>query len=154
MTTLSTPRTRTRARVLATGADIDAAIARARNEDDWNNRVVKASYRLSGDQVVLLLSTGVEVAIPRAMLQGLEHAKPQQLRHIEIQGPGTGLHWPALGIDHYVPTLLSGVFGTRKWMAELGRRGGKARSLAKAAASRRNGRRGGRPRKHSARRPL
>lgn len=146
MTTLKTGRGRKHVRVVATDAHIDAAIARARNQDERSRRVVKALYRLRGDHVVLVLSTGVEVAIPRATLQGLEHAKPQQLRRIEIEGPGTGLHWPALGIDHYVPTLLGGVFGTRQWMAELGKKGGKARSPAKAAASRRNGRRGGRPR--------
>jgi len=47
-----------------------------------------------------------------------------------------------------VPGLLQGTFGTRRWMAgELGAAGGKARSTAKVAAARENGRKGGRPRK-------
>jgi Protein of unknown function (DUF2442) len=152
LTKLRTAPEGTRARVLATDTQIDQAIARARREEEGNIRVINATYRVRGDHVVLGLSTGVEVAIPRVLLQGLEGAKPQELRQIEIEGPGTGLHWPALEIDHYVPALLGGVFGTRQWMSELGKKGGRARSSVKAAASRRNGRRGGRPRKRAAKR--
>jgi hypothetical protein len=151
MTKVRSPTSRKRARVLTSDAQIDEAIARAKIRDEHRVAVVDATYRRRGDLVVMRLSNGMEVSIPRVLLQGLEEAKPEQLRRIEIEGPGTGLHWPALGIDHYVPGLLSGVFGTRRWMAELGRRGGAARSPAKAAAARRNGRRGGRPRKRSAR---
>jgi hypothetical protein len=50
--------------------------------------------------------------------------------------------------DIYVPALLRGVFGSKHWMAaHLGANGGKVRSGAKAAASRENGRKGGRQRK-------
>lgn len=150
MTKLRTAHVRTSAKVLANDAQIEKAIAQARSQEERGIRVIKAKYRARGDHVVLLLSTGIEVAIPRALIQGLEGRKPEELGQIEIEGPGSGLHWPALGIDHYVPALLGGVFGTRRWMAEVGKKGGSARSSAKAAASRRNGRRGGRPRKPSA----
>jgi hypothetical protein len=61
---------------------------------------------------------------------------------------GLGLHWPRLDADLYVPALLHGVFGSKNWMArQLGAEGGRARTLAKAAASRENGRKGGRPKK-------
>ena len=43
---------------------------------------------------------------------------------------------------------LEGFFGTKRWMAaRLGELGGKAKSAAKARASRANGRMGGRPKK-------
>jgi hypothetical protein len=29
----------------------------------------------------------------------------------------------ALDVDHYVPSLIEGVFGNRRWMSELGKRG-------------------------------
>jgi hypothetical protein len=46
-----------------------------------------------------------------------------------------------------VSQLVMGLFGSKAWMTELGRQGGKLKSVAKAQASRDNGKRGGRPRK-------
>jgi hypothetical protein len=61
------------------------------------------------------------------------------------------LHFPKLDADLYLPALLEGLLGSKRWMAaRLGKHGGQARSAAKAAASRENGKRGGRPRKHAA----
>ena len=57
------------------------------------------------------LATGVELVIPRTLLQGLEHATPAQLANVEIDGAQAGLHWPQLDVDHYVPGLIEGVFG-------------------------------------------
>lgn len=48
----------------------------------------------------------------------------------------------ALDVDFTVPGLMAGIFGTRVAMA---RRAGQATSPAKAAAARKNGRKGGRP---------
>jgi hypothetical protein len=70
------------------------------------------------------------------------------LSAIEISPSGLGLHFPALDADLYVPALLEGFLGSRHWMAEqLGKSGGQARSHAKTAAARANGRLGGRPKK-------
>ncbi len=108
---------------------------------------MRANYQASGDRVVVYLSDGVIVSIPREYLQGLQGATRSQLSEIEVIGRGTGLHWPQLDADHYVPGLLNQVFGTKRWMSELGRRGGSSRSEAKSRASRLNGTKGGRPRK-------
>jgi len=73
---------------------------------------------------------------------------PEYLTKIEISPAGFGLHWPQLDTDLYVPALLQGVFGSKSWMArQLGAEGGRSRTVAKIAASRENGRKGGRPRK-------
>jgi hypothetical protein len=64
---------------------------------------------------------------------------------IEISPNGMGLHWPQLDADLYVPALIEGAFGSRRWMQHIGELGGSARSAAKAKASRENGTRGGRP---------
>jgi hypothetical protein len=73
------------------------------------------------------------------------------LADVEIAGAGHALHWPQLDADFTVPGLLMGVFGTRAWMAsEFARRAGQAKSPAKAAAARANGRKGGRPRRKAA----
>ena len=143
-----------KATVATTGQQIDTALAQARKFAASERRVLRAEYERKPDLLTLHLDDGVRVSIPRLSLQGLGDAKPAQLSKIEILGRGTGLHWPLLDVDHYVPGLLNHVFGTRRWMAELprhdwmaelGRRGGSVTSTAKAAAARANGRKGGRP---------
>jgi hypothetical protein len=58
---------------------------------------------------------------------------------------GLGLHWSQLDADLYVPALIEGTFGSRRWMQHIGELGASARSAAKAKASRENGTRGDRP---------
>ena len=79
---------------------------------------------------------------------GKKTATWEQLREIKIDPPGFGLYFPALDADLNIPALLEGFFGSKRWMAaRLGELGGKAKSAAKAKASRANGRMGGRPKK-------
>jgi len=114
---------------------------------------VAARYDRQRGRVVIELSTGYEVAFPPRRAQGLERAKPSDLAVIEISPSGFGLHFPKLDADLWLPALLEGVFGSRRWMAaRLGASGGKARTKAKARAARANGKRGGRPRKARPRR--
>jgi hypothetical protein len=113
-----------------------------------NGHAIAARYEQRRSRIVVRLNTGVEVAFPTDRAEGLAGAAPDDLAHIEISPTGLGLHWPALDVDLYLPALLAGVFGSKQWMAaQLGAAGGKARSSAKAASSRDNGRKGGRPRK-------
>ena len=94
------------------------------------------------------LNTGVQFAFPVKLAEGLAEAAPESWSEIEITPAGLGLHWPRLDVDLYVPALLQGVFGSRRWIAQqLGAQGGRASPEAKAAAARTNGRKGGRPRK-------
>jgi Protein of unknown function (DUF2442) len=114
---------------------------------------VTARYDRARDRVVIELSTGYEVAFPPRRAQGLERAQPADLDVIEISPSGFGLHFPKLDADLWLPSLLEGVFGSRRWMAaRLGARGGRVKSKAKARAARVNGKRGGRPRKTKPRR--
>jgi hypothetical protein len=109
------------------------------------------SARYDGEQgrIVVGLNTGVDITFPVELAQGLSGASPADLVEIEISPAGTGLHWPRLDADLYIPALLQGVFGSKNWMAQqLGAAGGAARSDAKKAAARTNGAKGGRPRKH------
>lgn len=137
---------KTKARADVTDAEIDDAIARGKAFEKYAPRAVSAVYRGKDDTIAVTLSTGVELAIPRKLLQGLKNADPYDVEQIEILGPGSTLHWESLDIDHGLASLLKGVFGNRRWMSEIGKRGGSAQSPAKRAAARRNGRKGGRPR--------
>jgi hypothetical protein len=127
--------------------EFDRANAQAAQQLATTPIVVTARYDPATDRVVMHLSNGLEVSFPAHKVEGLETATPADLEQIEINPPGFGLHFPTLDADVYVPALLQGVFGSERWMAaHLGARGGKARTAAKATASRKNGKLGGRPR--------
>ena len=112
---------------------------------------VAARYDRRVSRVMVTLSNGLELAFPPHLAEGLADAKPADLAIIEITPAGLGLHWPKLDADLYLPALLQGVFGSPRWMAGLlGRSFGLARTMAKGAAARVNGRKGGRPRKIAA----
>jgi hypothetical protein len=140
-----------RHRISMSDAEIDRAIGRAKTLRG-EPLVTAVEYRTGPglDLLILKLNDGHRHVIPREDLQGLESATQEQIARVEILGSGTGLHWPDLDIDFYVPGLLRGVYGNRKWMAEIGRSGGSMRSAAKKRASRANGAKGGRPRRREA----
>jgi hypothetical protein len=75
-------------------------------------RAVKAYYDASDDKVVIRLASGVDVAIPRTHLQGFENATRTQTAEIQLEGAGSGLHWPSLDVDHYIPGLLAGSYSS------------------------------------------
>jgi len=103
-------------------------------------------YDRRRDRVVIGLSSGIEVAFRPRDAQGLERAKPHQLDKIEISPSGLGVHFPKLDADIYLPALLEGFLGSKRWIAaQIGKIGGSVSSKAKAEAARRNGKLGGRP---------
>lgn len=111
-----------------------------------------AYYDRKSKNIVVKLSTGIGVFFSPQDAQGLGDGTAAQLSEIEISPSGYGLHFPKLDADLYVPTLLEGVLGSRKWMAaRLGAEGGKARTAPKTAAARANGALRGRPRKAATR---
>ncbi len=111
-------------------------------------RVAHACYDRRRRRILIHFSTGLDVSFSPRVAQALEDATPAQLAKIEISPSGFGIHFPKIDADIYLPGLLMGFLGSRNWMAaRLGALGGKSRSMAKVAAAKRNGRRGGRPRK-------
>lgn len=133
---------------MASHDEFDEANTRGTARRDAAPWAVSARYDRRLARVVVRLSTGLDVAFAPDQAQGLEKARPGDLTAIEISPSGLGLHFPKLDADLYLPALLEGLLGSRQWMAaRLGQRGGKARSASKAAASRANGKLGGRPRK-------
>lgn len=116
-----------------------------------NGFALSARYDSEADRIVIELSTGVQVAFPPRLAEGLADAVPADLAVIEISPSGLGLHWPALDADLYLPALLEGILGSKDWMAaQLGAAGGRTESAMKTATARENGRKGGRPPKAAA----
>lgn len=125
----------------------EEATERAKETDLIEPRAADASYDHNNNRIVINLKSGVTFSFPPDLLQGLREASRSDLAAVEVSSHGTSIHWKKLDADFSIPGLVAGVFGTRAWMADLGRRGGRATSAAKSAAARANGQKGGRPRK-------
>lgn len=109
---------------------------------------VEVRYDRRVARIVIELASGLELAFSPKHVQGLEHAHPAELADAEITPSGLGIHFPHLDADLYLPALLEGFLGSKRWMAsEIGKMGGKISTEAKAKAARENGKLGGRPRK-------
>jgi general stress protein YciG len=113
--------------------------------EDVEPRAVEVAYRDDLGMIWIRLYNGCVFAFPPNLIQGLEEASEDVLGQVELWGDGCGLRWDTLDIDLSVPGLLMGSFGTRAWMQEIGRKGGRSTSSAKAEAARKNGLKGGRP---------
>jgi len=113
--------------------------------------VVAARYDSKIGRVVLNLSSGLDISFAPQSAEGLERVSSTDLKEIEISPSGLGIRFPKLDVDLYVPALLEGSLGSRKWMAaRLGAVGGSSTSTAKRRASRANGKLGGRPKRSAA----
>jgi hypothetical protein len=129
--------------------DFTVAIARG-EQARQSGYAVTAEYDRRQSRLVVGLNNGVIITVPVRLLEGLSDAEADDLAEIEITPVGLGLHWPRLDADVYLPALMQGIFGSKRWMAtQLGAEGGRVSTPAKAAAARENGRKGGRPRKQA-----
>ena len=131
-------------------AQIPAARKQARIERGTAPVAVAAHFDRQTHRIEVELSNGCRFSFPAALGQGLRGASGKDLAQVEVAPGGIGLHWESLDADLLISSLLQGIFGTQRWMREIGRVGGQARSAAKSRAARENGKRGGRPRKASA----
>lgn len=127
-------------------SNFERASRAGRQASKMEPRAARAWYRAKDDALLIEMTNGAAITIPVKLIPGLKRAAPGDVRSVEVLGRGGGLHWESLDLDLSVPALISSVFAGPEWMTELGRIGGTRSSAAKAAAARRNGRKGGRPR--------
>jgi hypothetical protein len=133
---------------MITDTDVHTAEIRMQATLDTAPRAIAARYDRRVSRIVISLRSGLELAFPPHIVEGLSEAKSADLMDVEISPTGLGLHFPRIDVDIYIPSLLNGVFGSSNWMASgLGKLGGSSRSESKTSASRSNRKLGGRPRK-------
>jgi hypothetical protein len=125
----------------------DAARAQGKARAEDPSAVVDARYDRASDAVRLLFRGGGSMTIPRRFIPNLEGRPASAMESVSVSPAGDALVWTSIDADVYVPGLVERAFGHRLFAAAAGRRGGRRRSKAKAAAARRNGTKGGRPRK-------
>jgi hypothetical protein len=131
-------------RVVTTDAEIEAALENAKAHD--SDPIAQTVEHIPALNLLIVgLSNRRRLVLPIEDLQGLGSATHEQIKNYELLGRGTGISFPDLDVDLYVPALIEGVYGNRRWMAQLGRKGGSAKTEAKRRAARANGAKGGRP---------
>jgi hypothetical protein len=130
--------------VITTDAEIDAALERSKLHDS-DPRALAVEHIPALKLLIVGLSNQRRLVLPIEDMQGLGNATHKQIQNYELLGHGTGISFPDLDVDLYVPALIEGVYGNRRWMAQLGRMGGSARTEAKRKAAKANGAKGGRP---------
>ena len=130
--------------VITTDAEIAAALEKAKRHA--NDPLAQTVEHIPGLNLLIVgLSNGRRLVLPIEDLQGLGSATHEQIQNYELLGHGTGISFPDLDADLYVPALIEGVYGNRRWMAQLGKKGGRAKTEAKRLAAKANGAKGGRP---------
>jgi len=85
-------------------------------------RAISAYYDSATQLVIIQLQSGATFNFPPEIAQGLAGAEAEALAAVEVTPMGDGLHWPTLDADFSVAGLLAGVFGTKRWMADLQQR--------------------------------
>ncbi len=132
-------------------AQIPAARAAEKRDRRAGLRATSARYDRKSARIILETTNGYLFGFPVSAIPALGEATPKQLAQMELEPGGGGLHWEKLDADLSVPGLLLSSLGRREKLTEFARAAGKTKSPAKAAASRANGAKGGRPRKTAAR---
>ena len=104
------------------------AVEAAEFADQVEPRAQAVRYDANSHRLIIELRSGVTVIVPCSLIQGLSDAPPEEIARVKIVARGEDLHWPTLDVQVGVPRLMVGIFGTRKWMAELGRHGRRVKS--------------------------
>ncbi|MBO9686905.1 DUF2442 domain-containing protein [Roseateles chitosanitabidus] len=102
-------------------ADFEASERQGELQRSLLPAAVAVRYDGETDRLIVILDTGVELAFAPRLVQGLGCAEVDDLTEAEISPSGHGLHFPRLNADVYLPGLLEGVMGTRRWMRAMAR---------------------------------
>lgn len=98
-------------------------------------RAKSAHYDAGRNRIIVRLTTGIELGFAPQDAEGLQNATADDLKAVKVESFGLGLHFPTLDAGLYVPALLDGLLGSKKWMEalrkrELGRKGAGRRKVS------------------------
>ena len=135
------------AKPILSDAEILAARRRGSKAQTTEPRAIAVHYDRSREHIIITLQRGATIGIPVGAIDEVAGADRRQLARVSLTPIGDALHWADLDVDVSLPGLLQETLGASIGASILGKVGGSAKSLVKAASSKVNGAKGGRPRK-------
>ncbi len=126
-------------------AQINAAIDRQSKIDAVEPRANKVICEAG--RITLNFNNGATFSFLAKSVEAIASLTPEILATVTLTPSGKGLRWDEPDIDLSIQGLLLGIFGSIVWMREIAAKGGSSTSKKKQAASRANGKKGGRPKK-------
>ncbi|MGH7661979.1 MAG: DUF2442 domain-containing protein [Vulcanimicrobiaceae bacterium] len=137
-------------RILTTDAEIRKAVKAARQRERTATKIRAVRFDNKNDTIVADLSTGATLTVPRRIIPGFSKAPPRKLTDVEITPDREGL-WSDTVDDGVLLEQLLVLAAGESTLGTIGARiNASKKSPARAAASRSNGMKGGRPRKSAA----
>ena len=130
-------------------AQIPAARRRAREALKTEPHAKRAWYDPRHRALHITLTNGAGIVVPVALMAGFEGFPDRLIAKVEVGVAGVDLHWEELDADLSVVGLARLALGPKVLLRAAGSAGGASRSVAKAKAARRNGLKGGRPRRQA-----
>ena len=127
-------------------AQFEAAVRAGREADAIEPRADSISYDAKRGIVLVELKGGYTFGFPPARIPGLEGASEKELCEASISPSGDGLEWASLDAHASLTGLVTEAFRLHQWAPRLL---AQRTTPRRAAASRANGKLGGRPRKNS-----
>ncbi len=135
---------------MTTVEEMREAVASARKREKTTTKIREARYDQRADAIVAELSTGATLTVPRRAVPGFARVSARALGDLSITPGGAGL-WSDTADDGVLIEQLLVLAVGEATLGTIGARiNASKRSLARAAASRANGLKGGRPRKKAA----
>lgn len=143
-------KTKKRGRILTTALQMRNAAKSASQRERTATKIRAARYDSDHDTIVTELSTGATISVPRRAIPGFAQSSPKALADVAITPGNEGLWSDAVDDGVLLEQLLVLAAGEAT-LGTIGARINAAKkSPARAAASRANGTKGGRPRTSAA----
>lgn len=113
-------------------------------------RATSIRFDRKSRRMLMEMTSGVLFGYPIDVLPHIAHATQAELASVELSPGGDGFEIESLDAHYDIPGLLEASFGRRQLASLVSAANGRVKSRAKAAASRENGKKGGRPPKKAA----
>jgi len=121
-------------------------VRETKQRDRTEPRIVRTTYDNRLRLLHLEMRNAVSADIPIDLFPEIASATPEQLAACRIRENGASLHWDELDMQMTTIAILQEAFKL-KTVSSNARHAGSKSTPAKAAAARRNGAKGGRPKK-------